>query len=123
MRYLLLVLILMTGCLRADPSKPAIESLYPTAELYVGEEPHLGVALVSIEKGSPFSCLGLSVRVYYEGTIRFFSERCGVDVTRVYTESTRLSVPLLGNVKHSCLVSVRVNPKYPTQEWHDQVVF
>ncbi len=112
---LLIVAYWSCGCratLQADPSEPAAESGYPTAEFRAGGRLFHGLGEVLLVRGRPLSEVRLEVQGYHDGTIRVDSSACNVSQSWSYTNSERKLVVIPGVATESCLVDIVVAPSF-----------
>lgn len=111
-------LLVTAGCahlLRPDPSPAATESHYPTAEFRADGATHVGLGVVVLREGSPYSDLGFAVQGYLEGTIRVDSARCHLGATYEYAASALMPITIAGKARESCVVDISVFPRWPKE--------
>jgi len=125
---LLFLLLLVTGCshLRPDPvAIPAIEAGYPTVEILACGQRWNGLAVCSVNKGEPYSGIGLKIQTYFEGTVAIDAKNCDIDLAPPlsYENSELISVKLPELANKNCVISVTVSPKYPKEESQDIKVY
>jgi len=121
MKNLFLILfigLLGTGCgnLRPDPVLPAIEAKYPTAEMYGCGQAWHGHGLCPVVRGKNYSDINFEVQVYHSGTLTVDSKDCAISMPISYNGTQTIPVHIPGVVDRTCVVTVTVSPKYPTEE-------
>lgn len=121
MKHLISLLVLVfvfAGCatLNEDPSMPAIEAGYPSAEGIALGEPFNGLKVVKIKKGEPLSKLGLKIQTYYSGSVVIDSKFCNISTGFEYKNSQIIDVPVSGEATQSCVITFTVTPTYPAQD-------
>lgn len=114
---LLLTTACCTGRLREDPSAPAIEANYMTAEIISCGKRSLGLSVCS---APILSDVSLKVQGIYRGQMRAVSTGCAFDETVTYglNELVEFKFKLINK---RCLVTVSIAPDYP-KKWRNAVV-
>lgn len=114
MKRLLIPFLLLSSCatpLARDVSEPAAEKGYPSAEFSFNGTSYIGLGAGVVEAGSSLSVIRFEVQGYLSGTVKAFSKSCRVDVTKTYTENSVVKIPLEGEAKASCVLSLVVLPR------------
>lgn len=118
-KYLLVLLLFVVSCsipIKPDPSMPAIDANYPTAEIeYDGKIFH-GMKVISVRKGEDLSKVDVFVRGYYEGVVKIDGKRCQISESSVYSKFGKIRIPFQGEASTSCVVGLLVSPKYPNAD-------
>lgn len=123
---LLCILLLSPSCvtaLRPDPSPPAVDANFPTAEFWAQDRLFHGLGEVSLTRGQPLSAAALKVQGYYKGVIRVDSDGCKIAQSWNYVKHELKTVELHGVAETSCLVDIIVMPTYPGEDGGGERVF
>jgi len=110
-----LVLIASCATLREDPSKPAVESDFYTAEGLVQGERFRGTKIISVEKGQLLTSIDFKIQGLFSGAVKIDSNNCRLNTAVRYKDSALVPVPLNGVADKSCVVTFLVTPEYPRQ--------
>lgn len=124
-RWLGIVLFLfIVSCttLRTDPSIPATDAGFPSAEGVVGGERFRGIKIVSVKEGQSLADLDFKIQGLFSGTVKIDSMNCQLDESVRYQNSSLVEVPLSGSATRSCVVNFLVSPEYPRQQSQAVVV-
>jgi len=120
MKYLIFSLIfVLVGCagkVRPDPALPAIQSIYPSAEIIACGKRWNGLGVCSLEKGKKYQNLGIKIASYYKGSIKVYSGRCSIDYSFRYDGSEEIPIIIPGKIDRDCLISMTVSPELPNEE-------
>jgi hypothetical protein len=105
--------------LNTDLSEPATTSNFHSLELSCDTH-EIGIAGCAYQKDQ--DTLGQSFKVYVlqSGELKIFSNNCGIDLVKTYTENGWQTIEfseILGSrFSQSCLISLLFVPKYPGQD-------
>ena len=125
---LVLAACLVMGCVHIkkpinDPSPPAAESNYATAEYQTRDllgknevEMHYGLGDAYILIGDEYNNLNLKVQGYFDGVIKVDSGLCNISETTTYKSSELVPIKVPGVASRSCLIDIVVIPKFPGEE-------
>lgn len=109
----------LTACggvkLRPDPSPPAIDSNYPTAEIYAGDKHFVGLGIIEVPYGSDVADLDISVQGYYQGRAKFVSASLGLDKLFTYKGNMKVRAQAESKVTMPALIGMTVAPTWPGQ--------
>ena len=121
------VFTLFVGCahkLTLDPSPPAAESNYATAEYRVRGAVAFGLTDVYIEQGHALNDINLQVQGYFDGKIKVDSGHCNISEVIEYKDHELVSIKIPGWATHqTCLIDITVIPTYPGEKDHAVVTY
>lgn len=115
---LLAAVVVGSGCagMRPDPSPSAVDSNYPSAELYLRGELSNGIAVTSAFPGERWDSVNPMVQTYGKGILDVVSTNCP-ELTQSfsYQENEKIQIrPKSGHLfLDSCLITVTVRPQFP----------
>jgi hypothetical protein len=108
----LFLFLVSCATLREDPSMPATDADFHTAEAIVRGERFRGIKIVSIKKGEPLSSLDLKIQGIFSGSVKVNSSNCGIDKFVSYRNSEQVQVDISGAAISSCIITFYVSPQY-----------
>jgi hypothetical protein len=112
--------------IKPDPSLPAVEANYPTAEFYACGQHFHGLGICRVDPSQSLDQIDFKIQGYYQGTIRVYSTNststCDFDEVISYVGNQLISVSIPGIASPGCTVGFVVSPSYPNQENQDIVV-
>lgn len=120
MKWVVLSVLFLHGCVTPrgfvkDPSMPAKEANYPTAEFRLRGQIYHGSGETSLPVGTPYKRAKLQVQGYLDGVIKVDSERCRFSQSYEYTDSALVDIPIPGKASSSCLIDIMVIPSIPEE--------
>lgn len=126
--FILALLTLAIGCggkkLKNDPVIPAVIANYPTVEFRACGKIYHGLGICYLEEGQEFKSIDFRVQGYYQGTGRFYSRDCGLDLTFTYKNSELVTVKIPSSTPvKSCAFNVTLSPEFPKEFKSDLAVY
>lgn len=114
------IFLLMISCvhkLALDPSPPAADSNYATAEYQINGTVAYGLSEVFVEVGELYDTVDLRVQGYFDGVIKVDSRQCGVSVVVPYKDSALVPIKIPGMAfERTCLIDIVVIPVFPGEK-------
>lgn len=111
----LLNLMLFTSCgskLVKDPSVSVVEANYPSLEIHSPSKLNNGLAIVNFKEGQNLKDLKISVRGYFKGELRLFSDHCQIDENIRYDDSRLIPLNFDVELFRSCLITAVLTVDY-----------
>lgn len=120
MRLLLLALFFsVAGCggasINVDPSIPATQANYPTAEFSACGRLWHGLGGCQIKSGLSLDDLNIQIQGYYNGIVRIVGagDDCQFDEVVSYANNSVIPVRIPRAIKSNCTIGVLVSPQIP----------
>lgn len=118
-----LLAISLSGCgeaqIKPDPSLPAMDAHYPTAEFMACGKRWHGLGICETSPQGTLDRLNFSVQGYLDGDMRVYAvssdPNCQFDQHLTYVKNQLVSIPL-PKVSHSCTFGITVTPHFPGQD-------